>query len=147
MRVWLPGEEDYDHGEVNPDDFYVRGSGYASVPGAESNIDKGTDEEDTHDYSPEEEAEANEHVSKSKKQRKPRIQNTIGTNKLIVTRVNETRELVSPWEAATHYDIALGVILREVCSINETNLRDMDKENLRELLIRRVHTRLKFPDV
>lgn len=37
------GQEDYDgevNPEVNPEDFYVRGTGYASVPGAESNPHK-----------------------------------------------------------------------------------------------------------
>ncbi|KAI4980957.1 hypothetical protein ZWY2020_021442 [Hordeum vulgare] len=140
------GQEDYNHGEVNLDDFYVRGSGYASVPGVECNLDKGTDEEDTDEYSPEEEVEVNEHVSISKKERKPRSLNSIGTDRLVVTRVNETGEPVSPWKATAHYDNALGVILREVSSIGETNLRDMDKANLRELLLRRVHTIFKFPN-
>ncbi|KAI4994240.1 hypothetical protein ZWY2020_029288 [Hordeum vulgare] len=135
------GEEDYDHGEVNlevnPDDFYVRGDGYASAP---------SDEEDTDEYSPEEEVEVNEHVSKSKKQQKPRSLNAIGTDRFVITRVNETSEPVSLRKAVAHYDNSLGVILRDVCSINETNLRDMVKANLRELLIRRVHARFKFPD-
>ena len=80
----------------------------------------GTDGEDTEEYSPAEEVdvEVDEHVSKSKKQRKPRSQNAIGTDRLVVTRVNETSEPVSPRKATAHYGNALGVILREVCSIN-----------------------------
>ncbi|KAI4992525.1 hypothetical protein ZWY2020_057410 [Hordeum vulgare] len=105
-------QEDYDDGEINPDEFYVRGSGYASVPRAESNPDKGTNEEDTDEYSPEEEMEVNGHVSKSKKQRKPSCQNATGTDRLVVTRVNETGERVSPRKAAAHYGNALGLILR-----------------------------------
>ena len=38
----------------------------------------------------------------------------------------------------------LGVILREVCSINESNIRDLGKDNLQELHIRMVHARFKF---
>ena len=62
------------------------------------------------------------------------------------TLVNSTGEPVSPQKVMSHYGNALGVILREVCSINESNIRDSGKQNLRELLIRRVHARFKFPD-
>ena len=65
---------------------------------------------------------------------------------IVVTQVNSTGEHVSPRKAASHYGNALGVILREVCSINKSNIRDSGKQNLRELLIRRVHARFKFPD-
>ena len=69
-----------------------------------------------------------------------------GTDRLVVTRVNSTGELVSPRKVASHYVNTLSVILREVCSINESNIRDSGKQNLRELLIRRVHARFKFPN-
>ena len=51
------GKEDYDEDlqqeEINPNDCYVRGSGYKDIPGEESNPDKGasTSEYDTYEYS------------------------------------------------------------------------------------------------
>ena len=64
----------------------------------------------------------------------------------MVTRVNSTSEPICPPKVASHYGNALGVILREVCSVNESNIRDLGKHNLRELLIRRVHARFKFSE-
>jgi hypothetical protein len=142
-------DEDLQQLEINPDDCYVRGSGYKDIPGEESNPDKGasTAEDDMNEYSVEDEEEVEvDDAPKSKKQRKPRSQNAIGTDRLVVTRVNSTGEPVSPRKASSHYGNALGVILREVCSINESNIRDVGKDNLRELLIRRVHARFKFLD-
>ena len=112
----------------------MRGSGYKDIPGEESNPNKGTntDGDDTEEYSPEEEVvevEA-EDAPKPKKQRKPRRRNIIGTDRLVVTQVNSIGEPVSPRKAAAHYGNALGVILREVCSINESNIRDVGKDNL-----------------
>ena len=132
-------------GDINPDECYIKGSGYKDVPGEDSNPDKDADndEDDTYEYCAEDEEED---APKTKKQRKPRSRNAIGTDRIGVTRVNSTGEPVSPRKAAPHYGNTLGVILREVCSINESNIRDSGKQNLRELLIRRVHSRFKFPD-
>ena len=93
------GQEDYDD-ELNPDEYYMRGRGYSVPPGADSNPNMGTDGEDIEEYSPAEEVdvEVDEHVSKSKKQRKRRSQNAIGTDRLVVTRVKKTGEPVSPWK-------------------------------------------------
>ena len=65
---------------------------------------------------------------------------------LVVTWVKSIGEPVSPWKASAHRGNVLGFILREVCSIHESDIRDFGKHNLRELLIRRVHARFKFPD-
>jgi hypothetical protein len=61
--------------EINPDECYVRGSGYKDIPGDESNPDKGasTAEDDTNEYSVEDEEEVDvDEAPKSKKQQKPR---------------------------------------------------------------------------
>ena len=125
----------------------MRGSGYKDIPGEESNPDQGpgTAEDNMDEYCAEHDEEV-EDAPKNKKQRESRSRNAIDTESLVVTRLNSIGEPISPRKAASHYGNALGVILREVCSINESNIRDSGKQNLRELLIRRVHARFKFPD-
>nr|XP_040252926.1 uncharacterized protein LOC109738005 isoform X2 [Aegilops tauschii subsp. strangulata] len=81
-----------------------------------------------------------------KRQRKPRSRNKLGTNRIVINRVSEAGLPVSPKKAEQGYRNALGCILRETVSINETNLRSKANENLRALLISKLHTHYKFPD-
>ncbi|XP_037456799.1 uncharacterized protein LOC119327816 isoform X3 [Triticum dicoccoides] len=81
-----------------------------------------------------------------KRQRKPRRRNMLGTNRIVINRVSEEGLPVSPKKAEQGYRNALGCILRETVSINETNLRSKANENLRALLISKLHTHYKFPD-
>ena len=146
--------QDQHYEETNLDEDYIKGVGLKDIPGADSNPDKDDNSESsTDEYDGEEEKEdeededqAEEVAPKQKKSRKPRKPNSIGTDRLVVHRVNSTGEPISPKKPMSHYGNAIGVILREVCSINETNLRDVDKENLRDVLLRRLHTRFKFPN-
>ncbi|XP_044366706.1 uncharacterized protein [Triticum aestivum] len=81
-----------------------------------------------------------------KRQRKPRRRNKLGTNRIVINRVSEAGLPVSPKKAEEGYRNALGCILRETVSINETNLRSKANGNLRALLISKLHTHYKFPD-
>jgi hypothetical protein len=65
-----------------------------------------------------------------KRQRRPRCRNKLGTDRIVVNRVGEAGLPVSPRKAAQHYRNALGCILRETMSINETNIRSKANENV-----------------
>ncbi|KAM3196815.1 hypothetical protein ACQJBY_072489 [Aegilops geniculata] len=108
-------------------------SGSATNPEDVTDRDEGTGQGDQADGQP-------------KKQRKPRRPNMLGTDRIVINRVSEAGLPVSPKKAEQGYSNGLGCILRETVSINETNLRSKANENLRALLISKLHTHYKFPD-
>ncbi|KAE8784031.1 hypothetical protein D1007_42391 [Hordeum vulgare] len=108
-------------------------SGTATNPEAAADRDEGTDQGD-------------QAAGQHKRQRKPRRRNMLGTDRIVINRVSEAGLPVSPKKAEQGYRNALGCILRETVSINETNLRSKANENLRALLISKLHTHYKFPD-
>ncbi|XP_044962457.1 uncharacterized protein LOC123413585 isoform X2 [Hordeum vulgare subsp. vulgare] len=109
-------------------------SGTATNPEAAADRDEGTDQGD-------------QAAGQHKRQRKPRRRNMLGTDRIVINRVSEAGLPVSPKKAKQGYRNALGCILRETVSINETNLRSKANGNLRALLISKLHTHYKFPDV
>ena len=86
-----------------------------------------------------------DHVGQPKRQR-PRSRNKLGTDRIVVTKVEIKGLLSSPQKATRHYTNALGCILRKIMSINEFNLGSKANEGVRNLLISKVHTGFKFPD-
>jgi hypothetical protein len=65
-----------------------------------------------------------------KRQRRPSCRNKLGTDRIVVNRVDEAGLPVSPRKAAQHYRIALGCILHETMSIIEINIRSKANENV-----------------
>ncbi|VAH99873.1 unnamed protein product [Triticum turgidum subsp. durum] len=117
---------------VEPSTVYDE-SGTATNPEDATDRDEGTGQGD-------------QAAGQPKKQRKPRRRNMLGTDRIVINRVSEVGLPLSPKKAEQGYSNGLGCILRETVSINETNLRSKANENLRALLISKLHTHYKFPD-
>ncbi|KAK1645358.1 hypothetical protein QYE76_063163 [Lolium multiflorum] len=84
-------------------------------------------------------------TSGSKRPRKARRQNTVGTGRDTVKEVDPASGLpVEPKDVAKGYGNQLACILREVVNLNETDLRAENKAPLRAQLIARLHARYKF---
>lgn len=84
-------------------------------------------------------------TSGSKRPRKARRQNTVGTGRDTVKEVDPASGLpVEPKDVAKGYGNQLACILREVVNLNETDLRAESKAPLRAQLIARLHSRYKF---
>ncbi|KAK1664339.1 hypothetical protein QYE76_052498 [Lolium multiflorum] len=84
-------------------------------------------------------------TSGSKRPRKARCQNTVGTGRDTVKEVDPANGLpVEPKDVAKGYGNQLECILREVINLNETDLRAENKAHLRAQLIARLHSRYKF---
>ncbi|KAK1616986.1 hypothetical protein QYE76_022503 [Lolium multiflorum] len=84
-------------------------------------------------------------TSGSKRPRKARRQNTVGTGRDTIKEVDPTSGLpVEPKDVAKGYGNQLACILREVVNLNETDLRAESKAPLRAQLIARLHSRYKF---
>ncbi|KAK1607897.1 hypothetical protein QYE76_031570 [Lolium multiflorum] len=84
-------------------------------------------------------------TSGSKRPRKARRQNTVGTGRDTVKEVDPASGLpVEPKDVAKGYGNQLACILREVVNLNETDLRAESKAPLRAQLIARLHARYKF---
>ncbi|KAK1667248.1 hypothetical protein QYE76_055407 [Lolium multiflorum] len=84
-------------------------------------------------------------TSGSKRPRKARRQNTVGTGRDTVKEVDPASGLPKePKDVAKGYDNQLACILREVVNLNETDLRAESKAPLRAQLIARLHSRYKF---
>uniref|UniRef100_A0A453QB67 Uncharacterized protein n=1 Tax=Aegilops tauschii subsp. strangulata TaxID=200361 RepID=A0A453QB67_AEGTS len=126
LGTYMDGQDDYTstvHDE----------SGTATNPEDATDRDEGTGQGD-------------QAAGQPKKQRKPRRPNMLGTDRIVINRVSEAGLPLSPKKAEQGYSNGLGCILRETVSINETNLRSKANENLRALLISKLHTHYKFPD-
>ncbi|KAM3206169.1 hypothetical protein ACQJBY_061691 [Aegilops geniculata] len=126
LATYMDGQDDYTstvHDE----------SGTATNPEDVTDRDEGTGQGD-------------QAAGQPKKQRKPRRPNMLGTDRIVINRVSEVGLPLSPKKAEQGYSNGLGCILRETVSINETNLRSKANENLRALLISKLHTHYKFPD-
>ncbi|KAK1697981.1 hypothetical protein QYE76_014678 [Lolium multiflorum] len=84
-------------------------------------------------------------TSGSKRPRKARRQNTVGTGRDTVKEVDPASGLPKePKDVAKGYGNQLACILREVVNLNETDLRAESKAPLRAQLIARLHSRYKF---
>ncbi|KAK1602665.1 hypothetical protein QYE76_037218 [Lolium multiflorum] len=84
-------------------------------------------------------------TSGSKRPRKARRQNTVGTGRDTVKEVDPASGLpAEPKDVAKGYGNQLACILREVVNLNETDLRAESKAPLRAQLIARLHSRYKF---
>ncbi|KAM0891777.1 hypothetical protein ACQ4PT_026160 [Festuca glaucescens] len=81
----------------------------------------------------------------TKRDQRNRIKNKVPTGRLNITRLDAAGVPVSPFKESQGYDNTLGFILRETCTINESNIRACDKASLRRILIAKVHQRYEFP--
>ena len=85
--------------------------------------------------------------SQATQKKRIRSANKLGTGRLDVHSVHPgTGEPISPRAVSAGYGNNLACILRETVSINETNIREDNKEHLQMLLLTKLHQRYKFPD-
>ena len=84
--------------------------------------------------------------SQSKRRKKDRQPNVLGTVKEEFTEVGKNGLPTAPTKLVSGYAGQLGCILRGTVSINTENLRHPDRANLRNLLFTKLHNRYKFPD-
>ena len=83
--------------------------------------------------------------SQSKRRKKDRRPNVLGTVKEAFTELGNNGLPTKPTELVRGYAGQLGCILRGTASINTENLRHPDRANLRNLLFTKLHDRYKFP--
>src|SRR3954469_13879648 len=84
--------------------------------------------------------------SQPKRQKKDRHPSKLGTVKEEFTEVAKNGLPTAPEHLVRGYAGQLGCILWGTVSINTENLRDPDRENVRNLLFTKLHNQHKFPD-
>ena len=83
-------------------------------------------------------------ASEGKKEKRTRRRNELGTGRLVVTAVHPGEfEPIEPREVAACYGNQLACILRDTTNINTTKIQK--NENLKKLLLNRLHARFQFP--
>src|SRR3954465_13990625 len=85
-------------------------------------------------------------MAKPKREKKDRRPSKLGTVKEEFTELAKNGLPTAPEHLVGGYSGKLGCILRGNVSINTGNLRDPDRENVRNLLFTKLHNRYKFPD-
>ncbi len=83
--------------------------------------------------------------SQSKKQRKDRQPNVLGTMQQEVTEVSLSGIPKAPSDVAKGYANQVACILRDSVSINTKNLRGKSNKHLVHILLNKLHLRYKFP--